>query len=197
MAQEEKIIPERWRNMYRAALAMKGDADLLEVERERWFSPAILHDYLAHSSHSRVMKVLEELGAAESALATLTERELIARRTVHNLGQHNQYFERCEHPICNPIPTLVASFYRGDKQIVPGDRAKLAQILELQDANATQADEMTRLREALEKILERAIYGPSEHGKPFIGNTFAAIKEHARAALSPQEPQDGEKEGQK
>lgn len=66
---QEIVIPEKWRSLYRSAKSMEAETLRLETEREHWASPAIVHDYLATSGHSRIIALINELTAAEADLA--------------------------------------------------------------------------------------------------------------------------------
>jgi len=55
------------------------------------------------------------------------------RRAYHNVSAHNQFFERCEDPYCQPNPTLSCAFStRSDTDMTPGDRAKVERIQDLE-----------------------------------------------------------------
>jgi hypothetical protein len=73
-----------------------------------------------------------------AAIANLEQQHLILRRKYHNSSQHNQWFERCEDPYCNPKPTLSCAFGpSADTSIMPGDFAKVQQIEALEQKLAT------------------------------------------------------------
>jgi hypothetical protein len=116
-------------------------AELAAKEREWWvrlgkFRKAL--DAAGLHGHYNLLQehFQDESGkweAKEREIERLTAQYLVLRRAYHNVEGHNQFFERCESPYCNPQPTVIAALSGGsaDITVIPGDRAKLEKIQRL------------------------------------------------------------------
>lgn len=119
-----------------------------------------------------VHNIARELIESRAYIATLSaqveelsKRALIARRSFHNLNMCNQYFERCEHPTCNPDAPL-AMLESSTFSAIPGDRVKLDRIAELE----------------AELAALRSLYAEEIIAKDTITLELAALREGATVA---------------
>jgi hypothetical protein len=87
----------------------------------------------------------QELLAALKENALIASHSLYARRSFHNLQRCNQFFERCENPVCQPFAPLACIDSSEQPLEVPGDRAKIERILELEAVLALRDEEIARL----------------------------------------------------
>jgi hypothetical protein len=96
---------------------------------------------------------IQAFAERETQLGDALRQSLIARRAFHNLNGCNQYFERCENIVCNPVPTL-ACIDKSGSGAIPGDRVKVEEIAQLKS-------EIQQMRELLAKssALHRASLG--------------------------------------
>jgi hypothetical protein len=103
------------------------DAEQEKNRIERIFKnrPANLHDYQGCENDPVHLR---------QRIANLEQTNFNLRRAYHNASAHNQFFERCEDPYCNPNPPLAAAFSSaGDTSMTPGDRAKVEYIDTLEE----------------------------------------------------------------
>lgn len=84
----------------------------------------------------------EQLLAALKENARLSSESLYARRSFHNLQRCNQFFERCENPVCRPLAPLACYSSMEQPREIPGDRAKLERISDLEATLALMKDEL-------------------------------------------------------